>query len=171
MCVFTLSLLQFHFELLPLTRSAQNYGEVRREAFIYSFGFFGLRLLLIFESNRFDCWTNRDITSKTSPCPNLLPRKTAVVCLVPIGVRIWLPCAKQCLPCLQYLFPLLFTLLFPLPLPHPCYPFYFCFSSITVGGLKQKTWATNFAVNQQGSATTTKLNLHKTTGRSTRPSD
>lgn len=38
MYVFTLSLLQFHFELLPLTRSAQNYGEVRREAFIYSFG-------------------------------------------------------------------------------------------------------------------------------------
>lgn len=93
MYVFTLSLLQFHFELLPLTRSAQNYGEVRREAFIYSFGFFGLRLLLIFESNRFDCWTNRDITSKTSPCPNLTPRKTAVLCLLPIGVRIWLPCA------------------------------------------------------------------------------
>lgn len=169
MYVFTLSLLQFHFELLPLTRSAQNYGEVRREAFIYSFGFFGLRLLLIFESNRFDCWTNRDITSKTSPCPpqdcRALPcsnwsANMVAMCHVPSSVFLVFSTS--------FLSYLLSSFLSPFPL---CCPFYFCFSSITVGGLKQKTWATNFAVNQQGSATTTKLNLHKTTGRSTRPSD
>lgn len=160
-------------------RSAQNYGELRRETFIYSFGFyFGLRLLLIFESNRMVSIAEQTETSRqrlrlASPPPRPDTPATRLPCFIwtanlvvmcqAVSSLSSVPLSSPIYSPLRLTFPHYFPLICLLTFLNCCC----CFSSITVGGLKQKTWATNFAVNQQG----TKRNLHKTTGRSTRPTD